>query len=132
MFILGWMTIQYVRHQRVHRTIIRRDHQLTAILIVQVLCVTILTVPVSVQKLNDGFTLGQVKSQERIQLETFFGTLAVFIALTNSSTSFYMFTLTSKVFRKELKYLLFCSNRRRMEIEPLQIPFQTNKTRNQF
>jgi hypothetical protein len=35
----------------------------------------------------------------------------------NTSTSFYLFTLTGSVFRKELKSLFF-SNRRQAEVEP--------------
>jgi hypothetical protein len=125
------MTIRRIRHQRVHRAIIRRDHQLTVMLIVQVLCTVILSLQVAIQKLYAEFTLNQNKSPERIQIETFVATLAVYLTLTNSATSFYLFSLTSRVFRKELKYLLFCSNRRQVGIGPIPIMAQARQNKNE-
>lgn len=119
MFIFGWITIRHVNNAPIHRTVAtRRDRQLTILLVSQVLCVTILSLPVGIQKLYAEFTLSVIKSQERIQIETFFATLAVYIVLINSATSFYMFTLTSKLFRNELKSLLWLSRLQRVHVEP--------------
>jgi len=127
MFILGLMTIRHVNNERIRQIITRRDRQLTVLLIVQVLCFIILSLPLAIQRIYNQFTMYQVKSQERIQLETLFSTLFSFLILTNSATSFYLFTLTSKLFRKELKALLFFS-RQRVGIAPIQIPMNTRRS----
>jgi hypothetical protein len=73
--------------------------------------------PISIQKIYSEITLNEIKSTERQAIENFFATFVVLLALMNSSTSFYLFTLTGKVFRKELKSLFF-SNRRQTNIQP--------------
>ncbi|CAF2142228.1 unnamed protein product [Rotaria magnacalcarata] len=118
MFILGWMTIRHVRHRQIHRQSSSKNRQLTILLIVQVLCVTFLSLPFSVQRIYLQFTINQMKSSQRIEIENFLGTVATLIILSNTTMSFYMFTLTSQVFRKELKPLLFFSSRRRADVEP--------------
>ncbi|CAF2660885.1 unnamed protein product [Rotaria sp. Silwood2] len=125
MFILGWMTIRHVRHRPIHHPSNLKDRQLTIMLIVQVLGVAFLSLPISIQKIYAEFTINQMKSSERIQIENFLATIVVLVALTNTSTSFYMFTLTSQVFRKELKPLLFFSSRRRAGVEPNQTILRT-------
>lgn len=118
MLILGWMTIRHVRRRPIQRSSNSKDRQLTIMLTVQVFCVATLSLPISVQKIYAEFTTYQMKSLERIQIENFLANIVVLIALMNTSTSFYLFTLTSHIFRKELKPLLFFSNRRRTTIEP--------------
>jgi hypothetical protein len=49
----------------------------------------------------------QIKSVEQQQLENFLDAFFVLITLVNSSSSFYIFTLTGEIFRKELKQI-FC------------------------
>ncbi len=73
-------------------------------------------------------TVNNTKSSEQVLIENFFATFVVLLVLMNTSTSFYLFTLTGKVFRKELKYL-FLSNRRQVEIEPSAIAITRAKTR---
>jgi hypothetical protein len=122
MLILGYMTIVNVRGgQHLRRETNAKDRQLTMMLIIQVICISILSMPISIQKIYSEMTLNQVKSAERILIENFFATFVVLLALMNTSTSFYLFTLTGKIFRKELK-LLFCSNRRQANIEPSGTP----------
>ncbi|CAF4020446.1 unnamed protein product, partial [Rotaria magnacalcarata] len=127
MFILGWMTIRHVRHRQIHRQSSSKNRQLTILLIVQVLCVTFLSLPFSVQRIYLQFTINQMKSSQRIEIENFLGTVATLIILSNTTMSFYMFTLTSQVFRKELKPLLFFSSRRRADVEPTQSTTRTAK-----
>ena len=62
-------------------------------------------------------TLNRSKSTGQVLTENFFATFVVLLALMNTSRSFYLFTLTGKVFQKELK-LLFLSHRRQVNIEP--------------
>jgi hypothetical protein len=119
MLVLGSMTIRNVRAGRHVRTETNpKDRQLTIMLIIQVICFLILSMPISIQKLYAELTLYQSKSSNRLLIESFLATFVVLLALMNASTSFYLFTLTGNVFRKELKSLFF-SNRRQATIEPL-------------
>ncbi|CAF1018690.1 unnamed protein product [Adineta steineri] len=118
MFIFGWLTIRNVRttgHLRRETNV--KDRQLTTMLLIQVISTAILTLPISIQKLYSEITLNQTKSQESKLIENFFATYVVLLALMNTSTSFYLFTLTGKIFRKELKDLI-CSRQRHATIEP--------------
>lgn len=114
MLILGWLTIGHVRATHEHR----KDRQLTRMLFIQVICVTIFSLPISVQKIYSEMTLNEAKSSEHLLIENFFGTFVVLLALVNTSTSFYLFTLTGKVFRRELKSLLFVSRRHDGQVQP--------------
>ncbi|CAF5096931.1 unnamed protein product [Rotaria sp. Silwood1] len=129
MFTLGWITIRNVRHRPFYRRSTLKDRQLTIMLIVQVFCVAFLSLPVSIQKLYAQFTVNQMKSSERMQTENFLATIVNLIGLSNASTSFYMFTLSSRVFRKQLKSLLFFSSRRQAVVEPIQPMMRMTKNR---
>ena len=123
MLILGWMTIRNVRTgQHIRKEANVKDRQLTTMLVIQVVCVTILSMPISIQKIYSEMTLNQIKSTEAKLIENFFATFVVLLALMNASTSFYLFTLTGKVFRKELKLLVF-SNRRQVNVDPSATAF---------
>ncbi|CAF1199470.1 unnamed protein product [Adineta steineri] len=124
MFLFGWMTIQHVRHRPINRAINIKDRQLTVMLIVQVLLFQILSLPISIQRIYALITTNESKSVNRIQIENFILQFVNYAAFTNTTTSFYMFTLTSPLFRKELKSLLFFSNRQRVNIAPIQITQQ--------
>jgi hypothetical protein len=118
MLILGWMTIQNVRNGRhLRRETSAKDRQLTAMLLIQVTCITILSMPISIQKIYAAITLNQTKDAYQTAVANFFATFVVLLALMNASTSFYLFTLTGKVFRQQLK-LLFFSNQRQATIQP--------------
>ena len=118
MLILGLMTIRNVRgRQHVRAETNVKDRQLTLMLILQVICISILSMPISVQKIYTEMTAYEKKGVDQTILEGFFATFVVLLALMNSSTSFYLFTLTGKVFRKELKSLFF-SNQRRGDVGP--------------
>ena len=117
MLVLGLLTIRNVRaSRRLRKDTNVKDRQLTSMLLIQVLCLVILSLPVSVQKIYSEMTYDQWKSAEHKLIENFIATLVVLLALTNSSTSFYLFTLTGKVFRKELKNL-FLSRRCQANVE---------------
>jgi hypothetical protein len=118
MLIFGYMTIRNARtgqHLRRERNV--KDRQLTMMLIIQVICISILSMPISIEKIYSELTSYQIKSAEQVLIENILATFVVLLALMNTSTSFYLFTLTGKVFRKELKSLFF-SNRRQTDVEP--------------
>ena len=126
MLILGWLTIRHVRSSEVLRqqTQQGKDRQLTRMLLIQVICVTIFCLPISVQKLYSEITVNQAKSAEHLLIENFFATFVVLLALINTSTSFYLFTLTGKVFRRELKSLVV-PRRLNGEVQPSLIATNT-------
>lgn len=118
MLILGWLTVRHVRqsqNQRHTKNLI--DRQLFRMLLIQVFCTALLTMPFSIQKVYLQITRSMPKTSEHVAIDTFFGSVIVFLTLANSSTPFYLFTLTSPMFRKELK-LILCINRRLTQIHP--------------
>ncbi len=118
MLILGWMTIRNVRAGRhLRRETSAKDRQLTAMLLIQVTCIIILSMPISIQKIYAQIIINQTEGTYQISVENFLSTFVVLLALLNASTSFYLFTLTGKVFRQQLKFLFF-SNRTQADIQP--------------
>ncbi|CAF3362898.1 unnamed protein product, partial [Rotaria sp. Silwood2] len=69
MFILGWLTIQHIRHRPINRLSNSKERQLNIMLITQVICVAILSLPTSIEKIYSEITMKQVKSAERLQIE---------------------------------------------------------------
>jgi hypothetical protein len=110
MFIFGCLTLRNLRqHRQVAPTVSKSnqiarptDTQLLRMLTAQVLVIVISTLPFSIYRLYASFTASMVKDPFRIASEN----LAFEIAATTSyfahSTSFYLYTLTGTVFRKEL------------------------------
>jgi len=131
MLILGWMTIRNVRAGRhLRRETSAKDRQLTKMLLIQVTCIIILSIPISIQKIYAEITTNQTKGTTRVLVENLLSNFVVLLALMYASTSFYLFTLTGKVFRQELKNLFF-SNRRQANIQPnaqVMIQMTTRKT----
>jgi hypothetical protein len=117
MLIFGLLTIQNIRHtrQRIvplnlilnNRNKKKTIKQMTIMLLVQVVCSILLSLPISLQNIYNEITRNYQKSDEQKQMENFLGTLFSLITLMNSSISFYIFTLTGQIFRDELKRLLF-------------------------
>jgi Mn2+/Fe2+ NRAMP family transporter len=117
MLIFGLLTIQNIRHtrQRIvplnlilnNRNKKKTIKQMTIMLLVQVVCSILLSLPISLQNIHSEITRNYQKSDEQQQVEEFLGTLFSLITLMNSSISFYIFTLTGQIFRDELKRLLF-------------------------
>ncbi|UJR13193.1 hypothetical protein I4U23_000215 [Adineta vaga] len=136
MLLFGWMTIRNIRHRPMNRTVNVKDRQLTLMLIVQVFLFQILSLPIAIQRIYSYITIDQIKSLEQKQIENFVLEVVNYAAFTNTITSFYMFTLTGSLFRKELKSLLFFSNRRQANVEPIRttqrkIPVNTITSRRQ-
>ena len=128
MFLFGLLTIRNLHQRRIHRLVNKKERQLTMMLVTQVVCVTILSLPISIQKIYAEFTLHRVKTKERMEVEQFFATVVVLIAFINTSVSFYLFTLTSEVFRKELRSILFCSRQHRATIQPILMKTRGRET----
>lgn len=117
MLIFGLLTIRNIR--RTQRQIVpltfilmirhkrKTTKQMTIMLLVQVICSIIFSLPISLQNIYNQMTQKYQKSGKQQDLENFIGVLFILITLTNSAISFYLFTLTGQIFRDELKRLLF-------------------------
>jgi len=116
MFIFGILTLININRQR--RIIVpvninsrrfqqstRLNNQLVKMLIIQILIISITTFPLSVQRVYAAFTTNIIKSSYRIAQENLFSQIAQGFSYLAHTTSFYLFTLTGYIFRKELKRL---------------------------
>ncbi|CAF3291464.1 unnamed protein product [Rotaria socialis] len=83
--------------------------QMTVMLLVQVVCSIILSLPISIQNIYNEMTQNYnktVQQQQQQQVENLLDILFVLITLINTvQYHFFIFTLTGKVFRQELKCL---------------------------
>ncbi|CAF1241739.1 unnamed protein product [Didymodactylos carnosus] len=84
----------------------KSDKQLTKMLLVQVLISTILTVPYSIQYLYLTFSVGIYKSPLQVAAENLCFALILNLFYWGFGMSFYIYTLTGHIFRKELKRLM--------------------------
>ena len=116
MLIFGLLTIRNIRRSRqqivpsiipisTNRNQRKTTKQMTIMLFVQVICSVLLSLPISIKNICIVFFQYRTKSKEEQQLENFFDVLFTLITLINSSISFYIFTLTGEIFRKELKQI---------------------------
>jgi hypothetical protein len=132
MFIFGILTLYNLRQQRrvshrvvkINLNIRRSDTQLLRMLIGQVVVIMISTFPFTIYQLYVSFTLNSSKNTFELALENLFSDIARVMTYFAHSTSFYLYTLTGTIFRKELfkiveKYIR--RNGNRIHNIPLQI-----------
>ncbi|CAF1463591.1 unnamed protein product [Adineta ricciae] len=109
MLFFGLLTLHNLRQ---HRLIIpnrneptvrtrRTDQQLLRMLIAQVLIIFIFTLPISILQLYQSLTSSTVKSTYRIAQENFAGRLTSVLTYYAHSSTFYLYTLAGRNFRKE-------------------------------
>ncbi len=111
MFLFGFLTLIQLRQQRqvAHRTqeinqrvrYTRTDRQLLHMLVGQSLVIIIATLPFTVYQLYTSLTISLAKSTLRLALENLAGETAGMLTYFAHSSSFYLYTLTGTVFRKE-------------------------------
>ncbi|CAF0898362.1 unnamed protein product [Adineta steineri] len=114
MFLFGFLTLNHIRlHHRVipangetHRIARRTDIQLLRMLTAQVLVIIISTLPFSINQLYSSFTSSIPKSTLRIAQENLAARIVGTTTYFAHSSSFYLYTLTGSVFRKELSNIL--------------------------
>ncbi|CAF1680170.1 unnamed protein product [Adineta ricciae] len=107
MLLFGGMTIRNVQHRPINRVVNAKDRQLTLMFIVQVSIFQILSLPISIQRIYSYITINDSKTLQRKQLESLLSDVSNYAAFTDTVISFYLFTLTGSLFRKELKSLFF-------------------------
>jgi hypothetical protein len=114
MFLFGCLTLNNLRGHRqviprivVTNQIVRRtDNQLLRMLIAQVLVIIIATLPYSINQLYSAFTISFTKNTLRVAQESFSTrTLGAMTSFAHT-TSFYLYTLTGTIFRKEFHKII--------------------------
>ncbi len=110
MFLFGLLTLKNIRQLRSvvpvafenNRIVRRTDTQLLLMLFGQVLVIIICTLPISAYQLYSSFTANIVGDTLRTAEESFASRLAHSMIYFAHSITFYLYTLTGTVFRKEL------------------------------
>lgn len=96
-------------HHSTHRTK-KKDRQLLIMLLIQVLCIVLLTFPQAIQKLYATFTLknnASSKSDLQTAIETFLFDAAILLTYSASGLPFYIYTLSGgRVFRDGCRQFL--------------------------
>jgi hypothetical protein len=117
MLLFGFLTLNNIRQQRrvlpvigEHTRITRRtDRQLLRMLAAQVLVIIISTLPLTIDRLYASFTASVAKDALRIAQENLASQVANTMAYFAHICSFYLYTLTGRVFRKELfRIVAYC------------------------
>lgn len=85
----------------------KRDQQALIMLFAQIIIYAIFTTPWTIYSIYNAFALNVTnKSADRIAIEKFISYLVTEIILLCPTSSFYLYTLTSNIFRKELFNML--------------------------
>jgi len=106
MVIISILTIQNVRSLQRINIRRRRDVQLSRILLIQVIVLVFFTTPITAQKIYSSATMFRTKSELTTAIDSLINQIATEISYIISSTTFYIYSLTSKKFRKEVSYIL--------------------------
>ncbi|CAF1210120.1 unnamed protein product [Didymodactylos carnosus] len=111
MSLFGFLTIYNVHRLRriapkktASRIVIitNKSQQLAFMLLFQVIFTTLTTVPHATQKLYNTLTCNDVKSDLTLAQDNLYSEMARAISFANHTCSFFILTLTGKIFRKEL------------------------------
>ncbi|CAF1516135.1 unnamed protein product [Adineta ricciae] len=125
MIIFGLLTVRNIRRSRhrvhvVHsnapplstrtnRLIQKRDVQLVPMLLVQVTVFAVSAFPISIYKIYCIVTIYNAKSVLQMSIENTIFNVCVLSLFLNNTITFYLYTLSGRVFRKELMKLLHLS-----------------------
>ena len=116
MSAFGLCTIANIRQTRriqpwvINNNVITRrktDSNLTRVLLLQVILLTIFNIPQAIQKFYLTATFYQSKSSYQTVLENFIFNIALLFTFIPNCIPFYLYILTSRLFRKTLLQLLF-------------------------
>jgi hypothetical protein len=104
--ILTIRNVNYRNHFITNRNYPRRDVQLVRILLIQVSIVVLFAIPVAIQKLYASSTNSMVKSALTIAIENLASQISIEISYISNSTTFYIYSITSKRYRNEVVHIL--------------------------
>jgi len=127
MLLFGFLTLNNVRQRRQlvqgvgeNRSIRRTDRQLLRMLAAQVLVIIISTLPFSIDQLYTSFTSSFTKSTLRIAQENLASIIVSIVTYFAYTSSFYLYTLTGTIFRKEaLKIFGRCGHRHQTRVHTM-------------
>jgi len=127
MLLFGFLTLKNVRQRRqlVQRvgenvSIRRTDSQLLRMLVAQVLVIIIATLPYCLYLLYASFTSSFTKSPLKIAQDNLASQITGTVTFFAHSSSFYFYTLSGTIFRKEvLKILQRCRHPYRNRLQPI-------------
>jgi hypothetical protein len=80
----------------------RRDHQLLAMLLLQVMVIIIFTLPFAIQKLIDTFTLQTQRTPLQTAQYNLLTAIVRLLSYGSHAFGFFFYTLSAKIFRTEL------------------------------
>ncbi|CAF1148222.1 unnamed protein product [Rotaria sordida] len=141
MILFGCFTMNNIRKRRQivsvsnenNRIIRRTDNQLLRMLVAQALVIIITTLPQTIYQIYASFTMNLVKDTLRIAQENLANKTSGGMTYFCHSTSFYLFTLSGSIFRRELyKFISQCChvNRTRVNIFRSEMNQMSTLTKN--
>lgn len=130
MFIFGLLTIANIRQSHRHVTShnqsnsisMRRNgvnNQLVKMLLVQVITILLTIAPFFAYRIRASFVTNPMRNEYQLAQENLFLQVATVVSLISPSISFYLFTLSGTIFRRELLRLL--SNCLQIPLHTLQL-----------
>ncbi len=108
MFIFSFLTIRHAKHRRIlpstiqDRTNSTKDRDLLLMALVQCLCIGLTTSLFSFTQLYISLTTNQVTDSLQVAKNNLIGVLGGVISTGGHSATFYLYTITSKMFRQHL------------------------------
>jgi hypothetical protein len=106
MVLISVLTIRNVKYSNRITAGRRRDTQLIRILFIQVFILVLFSIPVAIQKLYTCATDFMVKSPLTTAIESLANQISIEISYISNSTTFYIYSLTSKKYRQEVLHIL--------------------------
>ncbi|CAF1231108.1 unnamed protein product [Didymodactylos carnosus] len=115
MALFGFLLLRNLKNNRrqvqpMRMTITRskqqKDYQLLKMLLFQILVNVILSLPTTIYLFYNGLSQYVAKSSFRLFIENYIYNLTTLLQYTNGAIAFYIYTLTARTFRTELKRFL--------------------------
>jgi hypothetical protein len=109
MVVFSILTIRNVNYRRrilTNGRYPRRDVELVRILLIQVSIIVLFAVPVIIQKIYSLSTSSMVKSALGTAIDNLLNQIYIEILYISSSTTFYIYSITSKKYRREVVHIL--------------------------
>ncbi|CAF1013768.1 unnamed protein product [Adineta steineri] len=124
MVIISLLTIRNVKQSTRLAHGARRDVQLVRILFIQVSVLVLFAIPVFAQKLYSSATMFTAKSPLTTAIDSLANQISIEISYISNSTTFYVYSITSKKYRKEVSQILlsFYRSIRRNTVQPVELP----------
>jgi hypothetical protein len=114
MILISILTIRNVKYINQISFRHRRDIQLIRILLVQVIVLVLFAIPITAQKLYSCATIFTIKN----------------VSYINTSTTFYIYSLTSKKFRREVSHIFSsastCRCCKKNTVQPMRVKYKSN------